>query len=154
VATKPAARPATPASEPASAAPASKPAAAPPAPPTVWVWHECVTSDVVGAKAFYSGLLGWEAHDVQMPTGPYTLFRKDGKDVGGCMSVPMQDGKPCCPPNWCAYVAVADVDAASKKATELGGKVVAGPMDVPGIGRFAVLVDPQGASFAIFRPAM
>jgi predicted enzyme related to lactoylglutathione lyase len=136
---------------------APKPAevpAPPPAAPPAWIWHECVTSDVVGAKAFYTGLFGWTAQDVQMPTGPYTLFLKNGANVGGCMPIPTENGQPCCPPNWCSYVHVDDVDASANKAGDLGGKVVAGPMDVPGIGRFAVLLDPQGASFAIFRPSM
>jgi predicted enzyme related to lactoylglutathione lyase len=128
--------------------------AAPPPPPPVWVWHECMTSDVVGAKSFYVGLLGWTAKDVNMGTGPYTIFQKDGKDVAGCMAVPAECGGAACPPNWCAYVAVADVDATAKKAAELGGKVVAGPMDVPGIGRFATIVDPQGACLAVFTPSM
>jgi predicted enzyme related to lactoylglutathione lyase len=152
---KPAAKRA-PAKKPAAPAAAKKMTAptAPAAPAPVWVWHECVTSDVVGAKSFYAGVLGWEAYDVQMPTGPYTLFKKDGKDVAGCMTIPVIDGKAVCPTNWCSYVGVADVDATAKKATELGGKIVGGPMDVPGIGRFAVITDPQGASFAVFRPSM
>jgi uncharacterized protein len=146
-------RPAAKAAPRKSAAPKAAPAA-PPAPPPVWVWHECMTSDVVGAKSFYGGLLGWTAKDVDMGTGPYTLFQKDGKDVAGCMSTSSACGGTACAPGWCAYVAVADVDATAMKAAELGGKVVAGPMDVPGIGRFATIVDPQGACLAVFTPSM
>src|SRR5262245_10569706 len=85
-------RSAKPTTKPGKAAPSSAAPAAPPAARPVWVWHECVTGDVVGAKAFYTGLLGWTTQDVEMPTGPYTLFRKDGKDVGGCMAIPTENG--------------------------------------------------------------
>jgi len=140
------------------AAAARKPAAAassaPAAPSSPWIWHELVTGDVAAAKRFYGALFGWGASDNDFAGRPYTLFRSGSKDVGGCMTIPLEDGKPCCPPNWLTYVGVDDVDATARKAADLGARVLAGPEDVPAIGRFAVIVDPQGATFAIFKPSM
>jgi hypothetical protein len=82
--------------------------------------------------------------------GTYTLLKLHGKDIGGLytMQGPMFEGVP---PHWMSYVAVADVDATAKEASQKGGAVVAPPMDVPGVGRMAVLKDPQGAVFSLFK---
>ncbi len=132
------------------AAKASKPAA-PAAPPPAWAWHEVMTNDVAAAKTFYTSLLGWSAQDLQMPTGPYTLFMKGGEQVAGCMAIPQGNGQPVCPPNWLSYLRVDDVDATVARARELGARVDVAGMDIPGIGRFAVLGDPTGATFALFQ---
>ena len=140
--------------KPAAKAPAkapTKPVAAPP-PPT-WAWHEVMTSDVAGAKAFYTALLGWSAQDVQMPSGPYTIFTKGSEQVGGAMAIPQHEGQPVCPPHWLSYVRVADVDATVTRARELGARVDVPGMDIPGVGRFAVLGDPTGATFAVYKNA-
>ena len=108
-------------------------------------WNELVTTDVAGATAFYAGLFGWTT----TAFGPeYTLFNKDGHNVGGLMKSP----KPGMPAQWVAYVTVEDVDATAAKATETGGKIILAPMDVPGVGRIAVLLDPQNAPIGIFKP--
>lgn len=136
--------------KPAAAKPAAKPAA-PAAPPPTWAWHEVMTNDVAGAKAFYTALLGWSAQDVQMPTGPYTLFMKGTEQVAGCMAIPQANGQPVCPPHWLSYVRVDDVDATVARARDLGARVDVAGMDIPGVGRFAVLGDPTGATFALFQ---
>ncbi|MFO0933154.1 MAG: VOC family protein [Planctomycetota bacterium] len=136
----------------APAKPAAKPAA-PAAPPPAWAWHEVMTNDVAGAKAFYTGLFGWSAQDLQMPTGAYTLFMKGSEQVAGCMAIPSANGQPACPPNWLSYLRVDDVDATVTRARALGARVDVAGMDIPGIGRFAVLGDPAGATFAVFQGA-
>jgi len=136
--------------KPAATKPAAK-SAAPAAPPPTWAWHEVMTNDVAGAKAFYTALLGWSAQDVQMPTGPYTLFMKGAEQVAGCMAIPQANGQPVCPPHWLSYVRVDDVDATVARARELGARVDVAGMDIPGVGRFAVLGDPTGATFALFQ---
>lgn len=134
------------------AAPKAKAPAASPPMANAWAWHELMVKDVAAARSFYGALLGWKAEVMPMPSGPYTIFSHDGAGVGGCMAIPSApDGKPVCPPNWLVYVGVADVDATARKAVSLGGKVSAPPMDIPGVGRFAVLEDPDGATFAVFR---
>jgi predicted enzyme related to lactoylglutathione lyase len=108
------------------------------------VWNEVVTPDIARATLFYKDVLGvdWE----EMPTdgdGPYTCLMVDGRAVGGAMPPPM-DGVP---PHWNVYFNVEDVDATVERATGLGGSVVAPPFDVAGVGRMAVLADPQGGMF-------
>ncbi|MGH7572889.1 MAG: VOC family protein, partial [Gemmatimonadota bacterium] len=71
--------------------------------------------------------------------------------IGGVMELPQEACDQGAPPHWTAYVAVDDVDATAKKAGKLGGKVVVEPRDIPDVGRFAILHDPQGASIAIYR---
>lgn len=130
-----------------------KPKASPAAAPSAWAWHEVLTHHLPGAEAFYTQLFGWTARDAQMPHQRYTLFSKDGQDVGGCMAVPDMGHGPVSPPMWLAYLHVQDVDATAQRTVALGGSVNAPPMDIPGVGRMAVLCDPFGATFAVYRPA-
>ena len=106
-------------------------------------WNELMTSDIDAAKSFYSQLFGWELQDVKPGEMDYTLAKIDGQDVAGMMQTPPKIADMS--PAWGAYVTVDDVDEAAKKAEALGGKVVMAPEDIPGIGRFCVIVDPQGA---------
>jgi uncharacterized protein YndB with AHSA1/START domain/predicted enzyme related to lactoylglutathione lyase len=111
-------------------------------------WNELLAADVESAAAFYTSLLGWTA--APMAGGmPYTLFKKDGSDVGGLMKLPM----PGIPPHWLNYVTVEACDATAARVTELGGKICAPPFDIPNVGRIAVVQDPQGAAFGLFQPA-
>ncbi len=109
-----------------------------------------MTSSVEGAKKFYQQVTGLKVAD-----GPYPMLLDGEQPVGGLVG-PRPDA-PGWPsggpePHWIAYIAVDDVDAAVDRALELGGKVLLPPTDVPGIGRAAVLKDPQGAPFGIFKP--
>jgi predicted enzyme related to lactoylglutathione lyase len=119
--------------------------------PGTFCWHELGTRDVAGAKQFYTEVLGWTYQDVPMgEMGTYTLIQIDGQDIAGMyeMKGPHFEGIP---PHYLSYVATADVDASAAKAKEHGGEVMQPPMDVPGVGRMAVLKDPRGAVFALFQ---
>ena len=113
-------------------------------------WNELLTQDIAGAGAFYTKLFGWqtERSNASLPGMDYMIFKSGDTMVGGMMKT-MQ---PNAPSSWLTYVTVADCDASVKQATGLGGKVCVGPMDIPTVGRFAVLQDPQGASFGVFQP--
>ncbi|WP_428558798.1 MAG: VOC family protein [Solidesulfovibrio sp. DCME] len=117
-------------------------------------WNELMTTDVEGAKAFYAALLGWNLEDKPMPEMgmTYTLAKVGDAPVGGIMAMPPEAGTM--PPIWGSYVSVADVDAAAQKAVELGGKVYKEPTDIPGVGRFCVIGDPQGAFLSLIKFAM
>jgi len=114
-------------------------------------WNELLTNDVETARAFYSEVFGWShvEHDMG-PMGTYTMFRAGDQDRAGMMTMPEQAGAP---PHWLAYVLVTDVDAKAGEVTAFGGRIHCGPMDIPGIGRFAVAADPTGATFALFKGA-
>lgn len=110
-------------------------------------WNELMTTDVAGAKAFYGELLGWTLQDTNHYGMEYTLIKADETQVGGIMAIP-SEAKDM-PPAWGAYVTVADVDALIPRVEQLGGKVCVPPRDIPGVGRFAVIQDPQGAMLSL-----
>lgn len=107
-------------------------------------WSELMTPDVEAAKQFYSALFGWETEEFLGAGMPYTLVKVGGEAVGGMMA-PSSDcaGKP---PAWGVCVTVDDVDATARQVETLGGKVLRPPEDIPEVGRFCVLQDPQGAT--------
>jgi uncharacterized protein len=116
----------------------------------VFVWDELATSDVDGAKRFYGEVFGWTSADMDMgPAGTYTMFKRAGDvDVGGAMTLP--EGAPH--PYWLPYIGTGDVDGCVARATDLGGQALLEPADVPTVGRLAILRDPQGAAFGVFKP--
>lgn len=116
-------------------------------------WTQLNASDPDKAKPFYTQLLGWTFRDDPNPMGgAYTTWMKSDGPAGGMM--PKPPGAPA-PSHWLSYWAVADVDAAHQKALSLGAQAYVPPMHIPGMGKFAVLGDPQGAAFALvaFDPA-
>lgn len=106
-------------------------------------WNELLTGDVEAAKSFYGQLFGWTYEDAPMDDMTYTLVKADGEEAAGIMPMPPEAGQM--PPAWGMYVTVDDVDAAAEKAAALGGKLVVPPQDIPDMGRFCVISDPQGA---------
>ena len=112
-------------------------------------WNELMTTDPDAALAFYTALLGWTTQTMAMPGGNYHVVRVADASIGGVMAIPSEAKAGGTPPAWGSYVTVADVDATARRATELGGKVVRGPQDIPGVGRMAVIVDPQGAALNV-----
>ncbi len=116
-----------------------------------FVWHELHTTDRPKAAKFYAALLGWEMKDVPMGPGePYTLCLLGGKDHAG---ITKSMAPANVPPHWIPYIAVDDVDQSAAKVTELGGRTLMAPMDIPNVGRFAAVMDPQGAAFALYKGA-
>jgi predicted enzyme related to lactoylglutathione lyase len=119
--------------------------------PVSLTWNELQTRDLEAAKGFYPKVFGWGIHENDMPGGgKYVEWQVNGKSIAGGMTMPPQ--MPANVPSfWLPYFTVASLDQTIKRAQELGGKVMAPPMDIPQ-GRFAVLTDPQGASFAVIQP--
>jgi predicted enzyme related to lactoylglutathione lyase len=109
-------------------------------------WSELMTGDVEAAKDFYTRLFGWklEVPDMEGMEGmEYTLIKANDEEIGGIMATPPQaQGTP---PYWGIYVTVDNVDATAEMAEELGGKICVPPRDIPQVGRFCVIQDPQGA---------
>lgn len=114
-------------------------------------WDELWTTDRKKAIEFYSGLFGWSAKEgTDSPApGGYTEWMNGGQPIGGMMEITPEMGPV--PPNWLPYFMVEDCDASANKAKELGGQIQVPPMDIPKVGRFSVLRDPQGATFAIIK---
>jgi uncharacterized protein len=116
--------------------------------PGALTWNELHTRDVDGAKAFYAALFGWTADDQPMGDMTYTVLNLGDNQIGGMM--PMRPDVPDeVPAFWLTYFAVTDCDAAVAKAQEHGASVITPAMEIEGVGRFALLADPHGATFAV-----
>jgi predicted enzyme related to lactoylglutathione lyase len=110
-------------------------------------WAELATTDVEGAKKFYTALLGWTTEPAPVEGMSYTLAKVGAERVAGIMSNQCSGGE--IKPQWGIYITVDDVDATARKAGDLGGKVLMPPTDIPNVGRFAALMDPQGVMFSV-----
>jgi predicted enzyme related to lactoylglutathione lyase len=115
-----------------------------------FVWHELMTTDTDAAAAFYSKVVPWKTQDSGMPS--YSLWMAGKTQVGGLTGLPSDGSESSTPPHWIVYVATPDVDATVAEAERLGGKVLKSATDIPNMGRYAVLTDPQGATFAVYSP--
>ena len=116
--------------------------------PGTFSWTDLSTTDTEGAKAFYTGLFGWETEDNPIPEGGvYTMLLKGGKYLGALSAV--QEGQPTA---WNSYVTVASADDAAASAKEHGGMLAMEPFDVMDAGRMALVADPTGAFFAVWEP--
>jgi hypothetical protein len=119
--------------------------------PNNFVWYDLMTTDTKAAEAFYSSVVGWRAQDAGMSDRSYTILHAKETPIGGLMPLPKEASAAGAGPIWNGYVAVDDVDAVAKRVTQAGGTVHRGPEDIPGVGRFAVVADPHGASFMLFK---
>jgi predicted enzyme related to lactoylglutathione lyase len=121
--------------------------------PGTFSWTDLTTIDQDAAKAFYSGLFGWEADDRPVGDGiVYSMMQLDGKGVAAISPQPQQQREAGVPPTWNSYVTVESADASAERAAELGANVHAPPFDVLDAGRMAVIQDPQGAFFMVWEP--
>ena len=113
-----------------------------------FVWHELLTTDTAAAAAFYPKVIPWRSQASSMPG--YTLWMAGQAQVGGLMALPPEAAGT--PPHWLVYIGTPNVDATAEHGQRLGARVVKPAMDIPNVGRFAVLADPQGATFALYTP--
>jgi predicted enzyme related to lactoylglutathione lyase len=110
-------------------------------------WLDLSTSDLPGARDFYSALFGWDIQEGPPETGGYSMAHLKGRTVAG-LAPAMHPG----PPAWMHYVNVADADAVAAKVPAAGGQVILAPMDVLTFGRMSVFADPAGAVFGTWQP--
>jgi predicted enzyme related to lactoylglutathione lyase len=116
--------------------------------PGTFSWNELATTNPDEARRFYESLFGWTS-EVQEggAMGSYTTFRNAGRMAAGMMKIGADWGPV--PPHWMVYFAVRNCDASVDKASRRGAEVRVPPSDIPDVGRFAVLTDPQGAAFSV-----
>lgn len=119
--------------------------------PARFVWYELLTHDAAAARAFYSQVIGWKNEDAGMPGFDYTLLTVGDTPVGGLMALPPEAVAAGARPAWIGHIGVPDVDVAAARLLGAGGKVIKPAQDVPEVGRFAVVADPQGAVFDLFQ---
>jgi predicted enzyme related to lactoylglutathione lyase len=119
-------------------------------------WDELMTPDPAASKKFYAAVAGWTSMDMPMGSGmTYTMCLREAKgpdgkprQAAGMMKMPPDVPRPF----WLSYITVEDCDASVAKATKLGAKPTSPPMDIPNVGRFSVLLDPQMAVYGVLGP--
>jgi uncharacterized protein len=117
-----------------------------------FVWHELRTTDARGAADFYAHVVGWQVKDSGDPGGvPYKLLSVGGLDTAGLMQLSPEMLAEGMRPAWIGFIGVDDVDAYAGRVEKAGGKLHCPPQDIPTIGRFASVEDPQGAVFLLFK---
>jgi len=118
-----------------------------------FIWYDLMTPDPKAAAKFYSEVIGWSAQEHPMQGGgSYTIFSKGPTMVAGLMGLPDEMRANGVPPVWNGYIGTDEVDAEAKRVTAAGGSIKRPPVDIPNVGRFAVVADPAGAVFLLFKP--
>jgi predicted enzyme related to lactoylglutathione lyase len=112
-----------------------------------------MTSDVNAAVDFYTQVVDWGVTPWEGGDMPYTMWTVGNVPIGGVMAIPQEVVAQGAPPHWLAYIGTTDVKATVARAVELGGRIKMDTTEIPSAGSFAVLIDPQGAAFAVYTPA-
>jgi uncharacterized protein len=120
--------------------------------PSNFVWYELHTYDAAGAEAFYRKVTGWGVQDSGMPGKAYTLITVGSTPVGGLLEKPQSAFVNGSKPGWVGYIGVNNVDDFTARLLKAGGVVHRPVEDIPLVGRFSVVADPQGAIFVLFEP--
>jgi predicted enzyme related to lactoylglutathione lyase len=121
--------------------------------PSNFVWYELMTTDLDAAESFYKTVVGWNSEAWDSPEMRYVIVKAGDTAVGGLMTIPEQAAAMGARPAWTGYIeAGGDVDAATESVRQAGGTVHRQPADIPEVGRFSVVADPQGAMFVLFKP--
>jgi predicted enzyme related to lactoylglutathione lyase len=121
---------------------------------STFVWHEVYGPDADAIVDFYTKALDFGSESMDMgPMGSYKMLTRNGKAVCGVVDTANNPPMPDIPPHWATYLSVDDVDARLAKCVELGSTQVVPPMDVPTVGRMALIRDPFGAHIWLFKNA-
>ncbi len=115
-----------------------------------FVWYELMTSDIDAAETFYKEVAGWSAET--FPGSDYRTVKAGERGIGGLMTIPEEVAGMGMRPNWAGYIHAAEVDETTRNIARAGGKVYRQPADIPGVGRFSVVTDSQGAMFMLISP--
>ena len=116
-----------------------------------FVWHELATSDPAAAESFYTQVAPWSVRSSQL-SDSYRMIEASGAPMAGIVAIDPAVADRRGEPHWTPYVYVYDVDASARQTATLGGKVLAGPAEVPGVGCWALIADLQGATMGIYEP--
>lgn len=116
-----------------------------------FIWYELLSADPDAAAVFYSDVVGWTAKSAGQPGMDYRIFSAGGTNIAGHMKLPSETKAAGAQPGWLGYIGVGDVDAAVSSIVAAGGKVHIPAMDLEGVGRMAMVADPQGVPFYVMR---
>jgi len=117
-----------------------------------FLWYDLMTTNPKGAQAFYAKVAGWGLEPYTDGGATYMMFTRGGVPIGGSMQLPEEAMKMGAPSHWMAHIGTPDVDKTTAQAVSMGARTYVAPTDIPKIGRFSVLADPQGATIAFYSP--
>jgi uncharacterized protein len=117
-----------------------------------FIWYELLASDPGAAARFYGQVLGWTAADSGKPGMDYRILSMNGSGIGGLMAIPAAAAKAGMKPAWLGYIHVDNVDKTIGAIIAAGGAEHMPATDIPGVGRIAMVADPQGANIYIMKP--
>ena len=120
--------------------------------PSRHIWYELLTTDVDAAEKFYGSVVGWSVVKSDQPGMDYRQWTMDGDGVGGLMAISTPTAADAMPPIWLGYLNVPDVDQSVAAIQAAGGAVHMPANTIPGVGRMAMVSDPQGALFYVMAP--
>lgn len=120
--------------------------------PGDYIWYELLTTDLGAAQDFYASVLDWKYMDSGQPDMDYRIVMAGENGVGGMMQITRDMADHGARPTWLGYLAVEDVDETLGEITKRGGATLMQPMDIPMVGRIAMVADPQGAPFYVMKP--
>jgi uncharacterized protein len=112
-----------------------------------FVWFELITPDIDKGTSFYPAVVGWGTQAMDMGGFTYNMLTQGETPQCGVIHPPMEG----VPAQWVSYLSVDDVDAKAKAVVAAGGSIIVPPADIPTIGRFCLVADPQGATFNLFK---
>jgi predicted enzyme related to lactoylglutathione lyase len=117
------------------------------------IWYELMTPDAEASKAFYDSVVGWQIGEPVAEFQGYRMInRSDDRAAGGVLPLTDEMQQHGARPIWLGYIGVDDTDAAVAAIEEAGGKSLMPAMDIPNVGRIAMVADPQGAPFYVMKP--
>lgn len=119
---------------------------------TDFFWYELMTSDLEGAEAFYPKVVGWTTQEFPNQDMRYLVVNANGVGVGGMMTIPEDAKRMGAQPAWMGYIKASDVNGMTASLVKAGGQLHRPPEDIPGVGRFSIVADPQGAMFMLLQP--
>ena len=123
-----------------------------PNPPGDFIWYELMTPDPGSAKAFYDAVVGWDIEAQPAGQMDYRMIRRsDGGNAGGVLRITSEMASEGARPTWLGYLNVVDVDESTASIERSGGNILM-KADIPGVGRIAMVTDPQGAPFYVMKP--
>ena len=121
--------------------------------PGQFIGYELLTNDVDSALRFYNSVIGWTARDSGTPGMDYRILSAQDAMIGGLMTIPPEAAEKGMPPMWLGYLKVDDVDETVARVQHAGGGLHYPATDIPGVGRFAAVADPQGAAIYVMAPS-
>ena len=118
-----------------------------------FIWYELMSTDPAGAKAFYDAVVGWSIGEPVAEFNGYRMIgRADGGNAGGVLPLTAEMQQHGARPMWLGYLGVTDTDEAVAAIEQSGGKALMPAFDIPGVGRVAMVTDPQGVPFYVMKP--